>query len=49
MFFVETCMNQVPVFNAMFNLHAKGKENVKKMEDLNQGFTRFLKKTGGTS
>ena len=34
MFFTETCINNFPVFNAMFNLHAKGKENVQKMEDL---------------
>ena len=30
MFFTETCMNQVPVFNAMLNLHAKCKENIQK-------------------
>ena len=34
MFFTETCMNHFPVFNVMFNLHVKGKENVQKMEDL---------------
>ena len=44
MFFTETCMNQVPAFNAMCNLHAKGKENVQKMEDLIKDSPDFLKK-----
>ena len=43
MFFTETCMNQVPAFNVMFNLHAKGKENVQKMEDLIKDAPDFLK------
>ena len=44
MFFTETCMNAFPVFNAMFNLHAKGKENVHKMKDLIRDSPGFLKK-----
>lgn len=44
MFFTQTCMDQVPVFNAMFNLHAKGKENVSKIEDLINDSPDFLKK-----
>ena len=44
MFFTETCMNDFPVFNAIFNLHAKGKKNVQKMEDLIRDSPDFLKK-----
>lgn len=33
-FFTEASINNVPVFNTMFNLHHKGKENVNKIEDL---------------
>lgn len=33
-FFTEACINNVSVFNAMFNLHHKGKENVNKIKDL---------------
>lgn len=32
--FTEFCLNQLSVFNAMFQLHHKGKENVKRIEDL---------------
>ena len=33
-FFTDNSLKQVNVFSAMFNLHAKGKENVEKIEDL---------------
>ena len=33
-FFTDNSLKQVNVFSAMFNLHAKGKENVETIEDL---------------
>ena len=33
-FFIEACLSDTSVFNTMFNLHHKGKDNLNKIEDL---------------
>ena len=33
-FFTEACLSDTSIFNAKFNLHHKGKENLSKIEDL---------------
>ena len=41
-FFTDNSLKQVNVFNAMFNFHPKGKENVEKIEDLITHSTSFI-------
>ena len=33
-FLTQSCVDNVNVFNAIFNLHARGKENIQKIVDL---------------
>ena len=43
-YFTESCLAQLPVFNAMFQLHHKGKENLKRIEDLVENPSDILKR-----
>ena len=42
--FVEYCLSHIKVFNAMFLLHSKGKENIEKIEHLISGSNELLAK-----
>ena len=42
-FFTETCLPQISIFNAMFQLHHKGKENMNRIEDLIENHSDILK------
>ena len=43
-FFIEHSLKYSKVFNAMFMLHSKGKENIKKIEDLISVSNELLEK-----
>lgn len=42
-FITETCLPQISIFNAMFQLHHKGKENMNRIEDLIENHSDILK------
>ena len=41
-FFTETCLSQMSVSNAMFQLHHKGKENMTRIETLIENLSDIL-------
>ena len=43
-YFTESCLAQLSVFNAMFQLHHKGKENLKRIEGLVENSFDFVKR-----
>ena len=42
--FTESCLTQLSVFNAMFQLHHKGKENVRRIDQLAENPSDILKR-----
>ena len=42
--FPESCLSQLSVFNAMFQLHHKGKRNLKRIEHLVKNPSDILKR-----
>ena len=42
LFFIDVCSSNMSVFNAMFQLHHKGKENLNKIEFISEDRTSIL-------